>query len=118
MLIEILVKDNVANFKRGEIVEIEDGILLRALLKGGKAEVINPPDWEPDQIYLPFTLPEEDSDGKSNSEQTSDGEHSQKHESSSRRPRQKSPKSSEESTGTSSEGYGGLRPVAESGEDN
>lgn len=46
MKIEIIVHDRIGNFVSGQIVEVEDGPFLRAMLRGGKASVLNPPDWE------------------------------------------------------------------------
>lgn len=48
MLIEVIIYDRIGNYQVGQIVEIPDGVFLRALLMGGKADVINPPDWSPD----------------------------------------------------------------------
>jgi hypothetical protein len=49
MLIEVIFYDRIGNYSNGQIAEIEDGPFLRALLKGGKADVINPPDWSPEK---------------------------------------------------------------------
>lgn len=47
--IEIIFYDRVGNFKRGQVAEIEDGVFLRAVLKNGMADVVNPPDWSPEK---------------------------------------------------------------------
>lgn len=49
-VVEIIVKDKIGPYRKGQIVELEDGVLLRALILGGKADVINPPDWELDKV--------------------------------------------------------------------
>lgn len=49
MMVEILFYDRVGKYQKGQVAEVEDGVFLRALLKSGKADVINPPDWSPEQ---------------------------------------------------------------------
>lgn len=49
MMIEVLFYDNVGKYKRDQVAEVEDGVFLRALLKSGKADVVNPPDWSPEK---------------------------------------------------------------------
>ena len=53
MKIEVIIYDRIGKYSPGDIVEIEDGVFLRALLKGGKADVLNPPDWNPDTYVAP-----------------------------------------------------------------
>lgn len=45
MLIEVLFNDRIGNYKKDQVVELEEGPFLLAVLKGGKADVLNPPDW-------------------------------------------------------------------------
>src|ERR1700745_212104 len=51
-LIEVIIRDRIGNYQNGQVVEIPDGVFLRALLRGGKAEVLNPPDWSPENADL------------------------------------------------------------------
>ncbi len=48
MRVEVIFYDHIGNYNVGQVAEIEDGTFLRALLKGGHADVVNPPDWSPD----------------------------------------------------------------------
>jgi hypothetical protein len=48
MMIEVLFYDRIGGYKSGQVAEIEDGVFLRAILKSGKADVVNPPDWSPE----------------------------------------------------------------------
>jgi hypothetical protein len=48
MMIEVLFYDHVGKYQRGQVAEVEDGIFLRAILKNGMADVVNPPDWTPE----------------------------------------------------------------------
>lgn len=109
MVVEVLFKDRIQNFSRGQIAELEDGAFLRALINGGKVEVLNPPDWYPGK--------EEEEDGKSNNKQTPDGEDAVENTGSSKKSGRQSRKSVEESTGTGSEDDGGLRQVSEGDSD-
>lgn len=62
MLIEVIFYDRIGNYSPGQVAEIEDGVFLRALLKGGKADVLNPPDWTveaADSKKAPITQTEE-----------------------------------------------------------
>lgn len=54
MLIEVLIYDHIGPYYEGQVIEIEDGVFLRALLKGGHADILNPSDWNPDD-YPNFT---------------------------------------------------------------
>lgn len=51
MKLEVLFYDRIGPYHNGQVVELEDGVFLRAILKGGKADVVNPPDWSPDVPY-------------------------------------------------------------------
>lgn len=47
-LIEVLFYDHIGQYYPGQVVELSDGPFLRSILRGGKADVLNPPDWDPD----------------------------------------------------------------------
>ena len=49
MKVEVLFYDHIGQYVSGQVAEIEDGVFLRAVLKGGKADVVNPPDWSPEK---------------------------------------------------------------------
>lgn len=49
MLIEVIFYERIGKYLKGQVVEIQDGVFLRAILKGGKADVVNPPDWSPEK---------------------------------------------------------------------
>lgn len=128
MKIEIIVYDRIGPYKNGQVVELDDGPFLRALLKGGKADVLNPPDWDPDtadkaaidSIYEepkvnPKAFQEDDSPdqpkrveyGTRDTEQSTNRE-TPSHRSNSRKgPRKKSPESPKEAQGDRPKGYGG-----------
>lgn len=46
--IEVIFYDRISSYIPGQVVELDDGPFLRAILKGGKADVVNPPDWSPE----------------------------------------------------------------------
>lgn len=49
MLIEVIFYDRIGNYFNGQVVELEDGVFLRSLIKSGKIDVLNPPDWTPEK---------------------------------------------------------------------
>lgn len=49
MMIEVLFYDRIGKYQRGQVAEVEDGVFLRAALRAGKADVVNPPDWSPEK---------------------------------------------------------------------
>lgn len=49
MLVEVLFYERIGKYVKGQVAELEDGVFLRAILKGGKADVVNPPDWSPEK---------------------------------------------------------------------
>lgn len=97
MRVEIIMRDRVYNYTRGQVVTLEDGLFLRALLKGGKAEVLNPPDWYPGK--------EEENASKSSDKQSPDTKDSEQLSKNTKRAGKKSTNSIGESEGTSSEGH-------------
>lgn len=48
MKIEVLIYERVGPYLAGQVVELGDGVFLRAMLQSGKADVVNPPDWTPE----------------------------------------------------------------------
>jgi hypothetical protein len=59
MKVEVIFLDHIGRYHVNDVVELEDGPFLRAVLKGGKADVLNPPDWEPNVTVIPATVIEE-----------------------------------------------------------
>lgn len=51
MKLEVIFHDRIGGYVNGQIAEVEDSPFIRAALRGGKADVINPPDWELDVPY-------------------------------------------------------------------
>jgi len=114
--VEVIFRDRVGGYRRGQVAEIEDGLFLRAALMGGKAEVVNPPDWYPgkeEEEETVYRYPGEEEvlklegskDGTSHIEQSSDGKSPSPGDT--KRPRRKSRESVTKDEGISSEGYGG-----------
>lgn len=59
-LVEVLFYDRIGPYNKGGLHMIEDGVFLRALLKSGKGDVVNPPDWtieKADSAKQPKTEP-------------------------------------------------------------
>lgn len=45
-IVEVIFRDRIGSYVRGQVATIDsDTPFFRALINGGKAEVVNPPDW-------------------------------------------------------------------------
>lgn len=89
--VEVIFRDRIGNFVRGQVATINSETpFFKALINGGKAEVVNPPDWSPDgeSVDKPSEIAEPDPVP------------------SKRRSRKKSKESSDETAEHSAEGHG------------
>lgn len=101
MEVEIIFRDKIAGYRVGEVVKKEYDTFVRAVLRGGQAEVVNPPDFD-------FEVEDRRAEDESRSQYRSDGKQSPEESDYPKRARKKSETSSPETTGDSAEGYGGF----------
>lgn len=121
MLIEVIFHDRIGNYVKDQVAEIEEGSFLLALLRGGKVDVLNPPDWDPEAFLYPEMVKESKTNieggsndhGESNPQQSTDGEAPPKRPASRSGPRKKGAESPEKTQGNSSKGYGGSSEFVE-----
>lgn len=101
-LVEVIFRDRIGGFTRGQVAVLDsESVFFKALITGGKAEVVNPPDWGVEV-------------GEGDSEPSEPAEPAQR--TNSRRSRKKSEKSADETPEYSPEGYGGSGEFVENRE--
>lgn len=108
MKIEVLFSDRIGNYRNGQVAEIEEGPFLRAILKGGKADVLNPPDWDAES-YLSGAM----KSGSSSSTKQIPNRETPARLPSRGGPRKPSTKGTKKAQGNSSEGHGGSSKLVE-----